>query len=222
MAKSKSNASLAALAGFKKAMEEKENGSPEKKIDKKLDDSHSEAEINKPEKKVMVEPIIKKTEESPIKAENMKQNDSEIQTKKAPATQDNKKIKSETSVATKPAIKKEKPSSKNSGTKTNEGRANLSLRLSKECIDFLEESAIQNDMSLGKYIALVIQDEVKMGKDIELANTCKKGEDNAILKTYKTDLETKRIADELSKKYGLRKANFWRYVIERARQNSLK
>ena len=108
MAKSKSNASLAALAGFKKAMEEKENGSPVKKIDKKLDDSHSEAEINKPEKKVMVEPIIKKTEESPIKAENMKQNDSEIQTKKAPATQDNKKIKSETSVATKPAIKKEK------------------------------------------------------------------------------------------------------------------
>lgn len=222
MAKSKSNASLAALAGFKKAMEEKENGSSATKINTIKDNNQPETTDKKPEKIVKDEPETKKPDASSTKAENKIQNNLKIETKKEPVTPEPKKIKSETAPATKPVIKKEKPIVKSSGSKTTEGRANLSLRLSAECIDFLEESAIQNDISLGKYIALIIRNEVKMGKDTELVNTFKKGEENAILKTYKTDLETKKIADELSKKYGLRKANFWRYVIERARKNSLK
>lgn len=222
MAKSKSNASLAALAGFKKAMEEKENGNPTTKIETKKDNSQTEEAIKKPEKNVKDEPIINKKEESPVKEENKTQNNSKIETNKKPKTPDSKKLKSETAAAAKPVVKKDTLDIKNNVSKKNEGRANLSLRLSEECIDYLEESAIQNDISLGKYIALIIQNEVKRGKDNELVNKYKKAEDGIILKTYKTDLETKRVADDLSKKYGLRKANFWRYVIERARQESLK
>lgn len=213
MAKQKQNDSLAALMGFKKAMDSKKISPEAPKKD--VIESKEEA------------PVIKKEEDKKTFSNKQPTNDIKDanETKSAnKITTEKKKESSEINdndliIKEDDKITKKKPGRKKTSQEQSKSM-NITFFISEQGKEFLSDYAISSEISAGKLFAKIVREEEKKGMDAALVKKYKGRERGLNCTQIRLDLDTIELSAQLAKKYCMSRSSFYRYVIERFMQEN--